>query len=137
MITRDGITTCRGMNVSLDVSSCSTKEANFNLNLPTTTDTLVSLKRMEVRSHIFYLENHCLQNKTVTRSRSLSSLIFGPGRKSKDRSQASVFHALVVIFLEYFAWGLLTVPVINVSAPLFIRKSSYSFTGLSRDLSHE
>lgn len=27
----------------------------------------------------------------------------------------SVYHALVVIFLEFFAWGLLTMPVINVS----------------------
>lgn len=29
--------------------------------------------------------------------------------------QASLFHALIIIFLEYFSWGLLTVPVINVS----------------------
>lgn len=34
---------------------------------------------------------------------------------TNSRLQASVSHALVVIFLEYFAWGLLTVPVINVS----------------------
>jgi hypothetical protein len=26
-----------------------------------------------------------------------------------------VYHALVVIFLEFFAWGLLTMPVISVS----------------------
>lgn len=30
----------------------------------------------------------------------------------------SVYHALVVIFLEFFAWGLLTMPVINVSTLL-------------------
>ena len=29
--------------------------------------------------------------------------------------QASTYHALVVIFLEFFAWGLLTSPVISVS----------------------
>lgn len=52
------------------------------------------------------------------------SLIFGR-RKSKDRdgrkgvTEASVSHALIVIFLEYFAWGLLTVPVINVLAETF------------------
>lgn len=41
-------------------------------------------------------------------------------RKTSDSAspskmrQASLFHALVIIFLEYFSWGLLTVPVINV-----------------------
>ncbi len=29
--------------------------------------------------------------------------------------QPSVYHALVVIFLEFFSWGLLTSPIINVS----------------------
>lgn len=29
--------------------------------------------------------------------------------------QASIYHALVVIFLEFFAWGLLTSPIISVS----------------------
>lgn len=28
--------------------------------------------------------------------------------------EPSVFHALVVIFLEFFAWGLLTMPIISV-----------------------
>lgn len=30
--------------------------------------------------------------------------------------QASVYHALIVIFLEFFAWGLLTSPIIDVSS---------------------
>ncbi|OZC07684.1 transporter, major facilitator family protein [Onchocerca flexuosa] len=34
-------------------------------------------------------------------------------------SEASVHHAVIVIFLEYFAWGLLTVPVINALANTF------------------
>ncbi|MCP9261484.1 Hippocampus abundant transcript 1b [Dirofilaria immitis] len=34
-------------------------------------------------------------------------------------SKASVYHAVIVIFLEYFAWGLLTVPVINALANTF------------------
>lgn len=56
--------------------------------------------------------------------RSLISVVLGR-RKSKEkedrdgRTSASVYHALVVIFLEYFAWGLLTVPVINVLAETF------------------
>ena len=29
--------------------------------------------------------------------------------------EASVYHALVVIFLEFFAWGLLMSPIISVS----------------------
>ena len=36
----------------------------------------------------------------------------------------SVLHAVVVIFLEFFAWGLLTVPVVNVMAQAF---PSYTF----------
>lgn len=31
----------------------------------------------------------------------------------------SIWHALVIIFLEFFAWGLLTVPIINVLAETF------------------
>jgi len=37
------------------------------------------------------------------------------GGKPSRRREASIVHALVVIFLEYSSWGLLTVPVINVS----------------------
>ncbi|VDM94979.1 unnamed protein product [Thelazia callipaeda] len=45
-------------------------------------------------------------------------------RRSRDGAtmgcgDASVYHAVIVIFLEYFAWGLLTVPVINVLAETF------------------
>lgn len=34
--------------------------------------------------------------------------------QSSGIGEPSVYHALVVIFLEYFSWGLLTMPVINV-----------------------
>ncbi|XP_037934519.1 hippocampus abundant transcript 1 protein-like isoform X1 [Teleopsis dalmanni] len=34
--------------------------------------------------------------------------------KSSGIGEPSVYHALVVIFLEFFAWGLLTMPVISV-----------------------
>lgn len=34
--------------------------------------------------------------------------------QSSGIGKPSVYHALVVIFLEYFSWGLLTMPVINV-----------------------
>lgn len=30
------------------------------------------------------------------------------------KAKPSVYHAVVVIFLEFFAWGLLTTPVIEV-----------------------
>ena len=36
------------------------------------------------------------------------------GPKSSGLGEASIYHALVVIFLEFFAWGLLTSPMINV-----------------------
>lgn len=58
----------------------------------------------------------------VKKGKSICSLIFERRRvaksedfvASKSGDGATLFHALVVIFLEYFAWGLLTVPVINV-----------------------
>lgn len=57
----------------------------------------------------------------MLRTSRLISLLFGTRlRRSRDggmRSKASVYHAVVMIFFEYFAWGLLTVPVINVSLP--------------------
>ncbi|KHN77510.1 Hippocampus abundant transcript 1 protein [Toxocara canis] len=64
------------------------------------------------------------EGRMVRKGRSLGSLLFGRrGRQSRDDGmgfgEASVHHALVVIFLEYFAWGLLTVPVINVLADTF------------------
>ncbi|ETN77998.1 hypothetical protein RB195_017443 [Necator americanus] len=62
----------------------------------------------------------------LRKSRSLMSLMCGGRRKAKDRDEgrlnggdASISHALIVIFLEYFAWGLLTVPIINVLAETF------------------
>ena len=33
---------------------------------------------------------------------------------SSGVGKASIYHALVVIFLEFFAWGLLTSPMITV-----------------------
>lgn len=35
--------------------------------------------------------------------------------KKSGIGKPSIFHALVIIFLEYFAWSLLTLPVISVS----------------------
>ena len=34
----------------------------------------------------------------------------------------SVYHATIIIFLEYFAWGLLTGPMLNVSLLNFLLK---------------
>uniref|UniRef100_A0A914I0Y4 Major facilitator superfamily (MFS) profile domain-containing protein n=1 Tax=Globodera rostochiensis TaxID=31243 RepID=A0A914I0Y4_GLORO len=41
------------------------------------------------------------------------------GGATRAKREASLVHALVVIFLEFFSWGLLTVPVINVLAETF------------------
>ena len=48
----------------------------------------------------------------------------GPHHKLQGWGRPSVLHAVVVIFLEFFAWGLLTVPVVNVMARAF---PSYTF----------
>ena len=42
------------------------------------------------------------------------------------KAKPSVYHAVVVIFLEFFAWGLLTTPVIEVlRVSLMIQNSDY------------
>lgn len=66
--------------------------------------------------------------KKVRRKLFIFTLLLGGycgERKVSDSTlnlrQASLFHALIIIFLEYFSWGLLTVPVINVNF-LFYQK---------------
>ena len=39
------------------------------------------------------------------------------GSLQNSRGRARVSHAVVVIFLEFFAWGLLTTPMLTVSKP--------------------
>ncbi|XP_055885283.1 hippocampus abundant transcript 1 protein-like isoform X1 [Biomphalaria glabrata] len=43
--------------------------------------------------------------------------------------QASLYHALIIIFLEFFAWGLLTSPIISVLNDTF-PKHTFLFNGL-------
>lgn len=45
----------------------------------------------------------------------------------QGRGRARVAHAVVVIFLEFFAWGLLTTPMLTVSQP-----AGFECAGLSR-----
>lgn len=44
--------------------------------------------------------------------------------------EPSVYHALIVIFLEFFAWGLLTMPVISVSTLSFNEYFFYNFSNV-------
>ncbi|KAK0413685.1 hypothetical protein QR680_006942 [Steinernema hermaphroditum] len=59
----------------------------------------------------------------LRKTRACAYVICGGRRTSRELNAsgttASLYHALVIIFLEYFAWGLLTVPVINVLAETF------------------
>uniref|UniRef100_A0A1I7YN93 MFS domain-containing protein n=1 Tax=Steinernema glaseri TaxID=37863 RepID=A0A1I7YN93_9BILA len=59
----------------------------------------------------------------LRKSRACAYAMCGARRTSRELNAsgttASLYHALVIIFLEYFAWGLLTVPVINVLAETF------------------
>ena len=51
-------------------------------------------------------------------------------RSRLKMAKPSVFHVLVVIFLEFFAWGLLTSPMITVSNHLCLyERSELTFTG--------
>ena len=38
--------------------------------------------------------------------------------QSQGYGKPSVYHATIIIFLEYFAWGLLTGPMLNVSTKI-------------------
>lgn len=42
---------------------------------------------------------------------------FLPVLQRQGIGEPSVYHAVVVIFLEFFAWGLLTTPMLTVSDP--------------------
>ena len=47
--------------------------------------------------------------------------------------EPSVYHAVAVIFLEFFAWGLLTTPMLTVSDPGWDRlRSTRGHLGLAR-----
>lgn len=43
-----------------------------------------------------------------------NNIVYSFISQSSGVGEASVYHALVVIFLEFFAWGLLTMPIISV-----------------------
>ncbi|KAL7050326.1 hypothetical protein ACKWTF_004039 [Chironomus riparius] len=65
----------------------------------------INIKKIPRQTQIKLKTNQILSmQKTIDRSLLTSSGIGEP----------SVYHALVVIFLEYFSWGLLTMPIINV-----------------------
>ncbi|KAH3733182.1 hypothetical protein DPMN_039607 [Dreissena polymorpha] len=56
-----------------------------------------------------------------TKKRIVGKISWGPRKShlkengaSSNKMHPSVYHALVVIFLEFFAWGLLTAPMIDV-----------------------
>ena len=52
----------------------------------------------------------------VFRRKSSSADSKGPSGESgflNNRAKPSVYHAVIVIFLEFFAWGLLTAPMLN------------------------
>ncbi|BFZ16310.1 hypothetical protein BsWGS_19349 [Bradybaena similaris] len=68
------------------------------------------------------------------RKRIIGSIIWSKKGYSKDAEesgvgQASIYHALVIIFLEFFAWGLLTSPIISVLNDTF-PKHTFLFNGL-------
>ncbi|KAG0729093.1 Hippocampus abundant transcript-like protein 2 [Chionoecetes opilio] len=66
-----------------------------------------NLKRLTLSAVLSPFNPHVL----ATSSLDTSSLHVIP---SSGIGEASVYHALVVIFLEFFAWGLLTSPMITV-----------------------
>lgn len=50
--------------------------------------------------------------------------IFGSAQP-QGIGEPSVYHAVVVIFLEFFAWGLLTTPMLAVSLLFFCQRSAW------------
>uniref|UniRef100_A0A0B6YZE3 Major facilitator superfamily (MFS) profile domain-containing protein n=1 Tax=Arion vulgaris TaxID=1028688 RepID=A0A0B6YZE3_9EUPU len=68
------------------------------------------------------------------RRRIIENFIWSKKGHSKDGEesgirQASIYHALIIIFLEFFAWGLLTSPIISVLNDTF-PKHTFLFNGL-------
>lgn len=114
----------------------------ISLLIPLTAPTLSAGDSTAVHARLLSEEDECGRRRLIADTgemlgarrgrQSLFALIFGGRRKllrdggiaspggGGGIGQASVHHALVVIFLEYFAWGLLTVPVINVSRSLML-----------------
>lgn len=45
----------------------------------------------------------------------LTNHLFSASIQPQGIGEPSVYHAVVVIFLEFFAWGLLTTPMLTVS----------------------
>ncbi|MGH0177045.1 UNVERIFIED_CONTAM: hypothetical protein FKN15_074218 [Acipenser sinensis] len=55
------------------------------------------------------------KKKRLSRSNLLSKkIVIKDGGTSQGMGEPSVYHAVVVIFLEFFAWGLLTTPMLTV-----------------------
>ncbi|CAL1542359.1 unnamed protein product [Lymnaea stagnalis] len=68
------------------------------------------------------------------RKRIIGNIIWSKKGYPKDSEesglgQASLYHALIIIFLEFFAWGLLTSPIISVLNDTF-PKHTFLFNGL-------
>lgn len=69
------------------------------------------------------------------RKRIIGNIIWSKKGYPKDPTeetglgQASIYHALIIIFLEFFAWGLLTSPIISVLHDTF-PKHTFLFNGL-------
>uniref|UniRef100_A0A0B7A295 Major facilitator superfamily (MFS) profile domain-containing protein n=1 Tax=Arion vulgaris TaxID=1028688 RepID=A0A0B7A295_9EUPU len=68
------------------------------------------------------------------RKRIIGNIIWSKKGYPKDTEesglgQANIYHALIIIFLEFFAWGLLTSPIISVLNDTF-PKHTFLFNGL-------
>ncbi|XP_005754792.1 hippocampus abundant transcript-like protein 1 [Pundamilia nyererei] len=63
---------------------------------------------------IFSARCEMMREKTATEASDMVLV-----RSSHGRSRARVTHAVVVIFLEFFAWGLLTTPMLTVLRDVF------------------
>ncbi|XP_051990909.1 hippocampus abundant transcript 1 protein-like [Xyrauchen texanus] len=70
------------------------------------------------------------KKKRLNRSILLAKkIIIKDGRTPQGIGEPSVYHAVVVIFLEFFAWGLLTTPMLTVLHQTF-PKHTFLMNGL-------
>lgn len=82
----------------------------------------VSLSSSRKKKTVMNVLGSALRTKPAKMGRKMVNMIFrNPTKKvaegvvtSTGWGEASIYHALVVIFLEFFAWGLLTSPMITV-----------------------
>jgi len=86
----------------LEVGASVRRTGNFNVRLPKGISTMIKMPSKMGKKVVGLIMR-------VPKAKKMEGVVTSSGL-----GEASIYHALVVIFLEFFAWGLLTSPMITV-----------------------